>query len=65
VHYRELTRVGANGSSPEHNARALDHIATGLVPVADLITHRLPLDAVLEGLDIVAEGEAIKLTIEP
>ena len=48
VHYRELTLVGANGSSPEHNARALDLIATGAVPVADLITHRLPLDAVLE-----------------
>ena len=65
VHYRELTLVGANGSSPEHNARALDHIATGVVPVADLITHRLPLDDVLEGLEIVAEGEAIKVTIEP
>jgi L-iditol 2-dehydrogenase len=65
VHYRELTLVGANGSSPEHNARALDHIATGVVPVADLITHRLPLDDVLDGLQIVADGEAIKVTIEP
>jgi L-iditol 2-dehydrogenase len=65
VHYRELLLVGANGSSPEHNARALDHIATGLVPVADLITHRLPLDDVLEGLEIVARGDAIKVTIEP
>jgi L-iditol 2-dehydrogenase len=65
VHYRELTLVGANGSSPEHNARALDHIATGVVPVADLITHRLPLDDVLDGLEIVADGEAIKVTIEP
>jgi len=65
VHYRELTLVGANGSSPEHNARALDHIATGVVPVADLITHRLPLDDVLHGLEIVADGEAIKVTIEP
>jgi len=65
VHYRELLLVGANGSSPEHNARALDHIATGLVPVADLITHRLPLDDVLEGIEIVARGDAIKVTIEP
>lgn len=65
VHYRELTLVGANGSSPAHNAAALDHIATGLVPVDDLITHRLPLDAVLDGIEIVARGEAIKVTIEP
>lgn len=65
VHYRELTIVGANGSSPRHNARALDLIATGAVPVSDLITHRLPLDEVLGALDVVSRGEAIKVTIEP
>jgi L-iditol 2-dehydrogenase len=65
VHYRELTIVGANGSSPAHNARALAAIASGAVPVADLITHRLPLERVLEAIDIVARGEAIKATIEP
>jgi L-iditol 2-dehydrogenase len=65
VHYQELTVVGANGSSPAHNARALELIATGAVPVADLITHRLPLERVLDGLDLVARGEAIKVTIEP
>ncbi|NUT99953.1 MAG: alcohol dehydrogenase, partial [Saccharothrix sp.] len=40
-------------------------IATGAVPVADLITHHLPLEKVLEALDIVAGGTAIKVTIEP
>jgi L-iditol 2-dehydrogenase len=65
VHYRELTIVGANGSSPAHNARALGLIATGAVPVADLITHRLPLASVLDGIDTVARGAAIKVTIEP
>jgi L-iditol 2-dehydrogenase len=65
VHYRELTIVGANGSGPRHNARALDLIASGAVPVADLITHRLPLADVLEGIDIVGRGTAIKVTIEP
>jgi L-iditol 2-dehydrogenase len=65
VHYRELTIVGANGSSPSHNARALDLIASGAVPVADLITDRLPLTDVLDGIDIVARGTAIKVTIEP
>ena len=65
VHSRGLTVVGANGSSPAHNARALELIATGAVPVADLITHLLPLNRVLDGLDLVARGEAIKVTIEP
>lgn len=65
VHYRELTLVGVNGSTPAHNKRALELIASGAVPVADLITHRLPLERVLEGIEIVARGEAIKVTIEP
>ncbi|MEV4627253.1 zinc-dependent dehydrogenase [Micromonospora sp. NPDC049523] len=65
VHYRELTIVGANGSSPAHNAEALRLIATGAVPVADLITHRLPLDRAIDAFGIVARGEAIKVTIEP
>jgi len=65
VHYTELTIVGANGSSPGHNAQALQLIASGAVPVADLITHRLTLDDTLAAFDIVARGEAIKVTIEP
>ncbi len=65
VHYSELTVVGANGSSPAHNARALALIASGAVPVVDLITHRLPLDGVLDALEIVSRGEGIKVTIEP
>ncbi|TPW71002.1 zinc-dependent dehydrogenase [Schumannella sp. 10F1B-5-1] len=65
VHYRELSVLGVNGSSPAHNAEALRLIATGAVPVADLITHRLPLEQVLDAIELVARGEAIKVTIEP
>ncbi len=65
VHYRELTIVGANGSAPRHNTQALALISSGALPVSDLITHRLPLPQVLDGLDIVARGDAIKVTIEP
>ena len=57
--------VGANGSSPAHNKQALELIAAGAVPVADLITHRLPLERTLEGIHTVTRGEAIKVTIEP
>jgi len=65
VHYRELTIVGANGSSPDHNKRALAMIASGEVPVNDLITVRLPLERVHDAIDTVAKGAAIKVTIEP
>jgi L-iditol 2-dehydrogenase len=64
VHYREVDIVGANGSSPDHNKQALALIASGAVPVADLITHRLPLEQAIEGIQTVTRGEAIKVTIE-
>jgi L-iditol 2-dehydrogenase len=65
VHYRELTIFGANGSSPAHNKRALELIASGQVPVDDLITHRLRLSQLHDAIDLVASGGAIKVTIEP
>jgi L-iditol 2-dehydrogenase len=64
VHYREVSIVGANGSSPDHDKQALELIASGDVPVADLITHRLPLEQTIEGIHTVTRGEAIKATIE-
>jgi L-iditol 2-dehydrogenase len=64
VHYREVGVVGANGSTPAHNQQALALIASGAVPVADLITHRLPLEAAVEGIHTVTRGEAIKVTVE-
>ncbi len=64
VHYREVGIVGANGSTPAHNRQALELITSGAVPVADLITHRLPLEAAVEGIHTVTRGEAIKVTVE-
>ncbi|HRC18150.1 MAG: zinc-dependent dehydrogenase [Actinobacteria bacterium] len=65
VHYRQLHIHGANGSSPDHNKRALEYISTGQVPVKDLITKKVALADVMSVFDIVAKGEAIKVTVEP
>ena len=65
VHYRELILAGANGSSPEQNREALALIASGEVPVKDLITHRLGLDDVETAIQAVSSGEAIKVVITP
>ncbi|WP_342372840.1 zinc-dependent dehydrogenase [Propioniciclava soli] len=65
VHYRQLHIHGANGSAPEHHKRALGYISSGQIPVKDLITRHLPLEEALDAFDIVAKGEAIKVTVEP
>ena len=50
---------------PANNKKALEYISTGQVPVKDLITRHVALDDVLSAFDIVARGEAIKVTVEP
>ncbi|NUO97503.1 MAG: alcohol dehydrogenase catalytic domain-containing protein [Nonomuraea sp.] len=65
VHYGELTVVGASASNPAQNARALGMIASGAVAVADLVSHRLPLERFLDALDIVERGDGVKVTFEP
>lgn len=65
VHYRQLHIHGANGSAPAHHKAALEYIASGAIPVKDLITRHIPLENALEAFDIVAKGEAIKVTVEP
>ncbi len=65
VHYRELMLMGANGSSPAHNRRALGLIASDAVPVADLITHRFGLEDIVDAIAAIGEGDAIKVVVEP
>jgi L-iditol 2-dehydrogenase len=65
VHYRELAIFGASGASPAQNTRALELIASGAITVADLITHRLPIDQFHHGLELIRRGAALKVTIQP
>lgn len=63
---REVTMRTAYGAAPEDLAMALDLIASGRVEVADLVTHRLPLDRAAEGFALVASaGESVKVVVEP
>jgi L-iditol 2-dehydrogenase len=65
IHYKELTILGANGSSPAQNRQALELIASGNVRVADLVTHQVSLDDVAKAIDFVTSGESIKVVVLP
>lgn len=65
IHYREAHLVGAAGASPAQNAQALELIGTGQVAVADLITCTFPLAEIHPALDILRQGAALKVTVEP
>ncbi len=65
VHYHEHTFVGAYGCSFRHGVDALDLLASRRLRVDDLISHRLPLAALGEGLDLVARRAGMKIHLYP
>ena len=64
-HYKEFTVVGTHGSAPRHNKLALDLIASGRIDAESLITHKLPLDRVIEGIETTERAAGLKVIIEP
>ncbi|MBI2081691.1 MAG: alcohol dehydrogenase catalytic domain-containing protein [candidate division NC10 bacterium] len=65
LYYRELTLFGSYSPSPDDLREALDLLAGGGVRVAELITHRLPLSALGEGVAAVREQRALKVILRP
>ncbi len=63
LHYREQTLFGAFGASRLHNAHALEMLATGQIPADKIVTHTLPLDRLVEGIEMVGRGESLKVAI--
>ena len=61
-----VTLVPTYAGAPADCAAALDLIARKTVPVADMITHRLPLEKIQEGFRLVQRSrESLKVIIEP
>jgi len=65
IHYKELLITGASSSLARHNKDALRLIASGRIDAGRLITHTLPLEAILEGMRLVEEKAAIKVVVRP
>jgi len=61
-----VTLVNTYASPPVDTLTALDLIASGVVEVSEMITHRLTIDEAAHGFSLVSEaGESIKVIIEP
>ena len=63
VHYRELTIVGAYGSTASHNKMAIKLITSGEIPAKQLITRRLRLEEIEEGMAYTAKRTGLKAVI--
>jgi L-iditol 2-dehydrogenase len=65
LYKRELTLTTTYSSSPADLAAAFALIASGDVCVDPLITHRLPLDRLAEGVALMRRQEALKVFVTP
>jgi L-iditol 2-dehydrogenase len=65
LHYHEQTLIGAYGCAYRHGVQALAWLADGSVPVLDMISHRMPLEALDAALKLVENRESIKILLYP
>jgi L-iditol 2-dehydrogenase len=63
IHYKQIRLTGSHDFSPLDFQNALRFITLGMVKVAPLISHDLPLARVKEGFDIVAGQKGLKVVI--
>jgi L-iditol 2-dehydrogenase len=65
LYHRELTVTSTYSSSPATLSRAFWLVAAGKVEVAGLVTHRLPLARLAEGVELMRTRRALKVYVTP
>ena len=65
LYHRELTIGSTYSSSPAELAEAFELLACGRVRVDGLISHRLPLARLGEGIELMRRHEAVKVYVTP
>lgn len=65
LYHHELSITTTYSSSPATLARAFWLLAAGKIDVERLITHRLPLDRLAEGVELMRRREALKVYVTP
>ena len=64
LHYTQKQLIGAYGCTSVQNQRAVELMASGKVDVGWLITHRISLDDVEEGIMLAENRESMKVVVE-
>ncbi len=65
LHYGEFFVVGTHGSTPLHNKIAIELLSSGRINVEKLITHKLSLEKIKDGFEIVENKKGLKVLIIP
>jgi L-iditol 2-dehydrogenase len=65
IHYNALHLMGTTIFAPRHQRIALDLMASGRIPVEELVTHQFGLEAFAEGARLALDGKAQKVVFLP
>ena len=64
LHYKEVSLFGAFASSRSHFEKAYNLISSGKIDASKFVTHKFPLDNILEAINMKKEGKDLKSVIE-
>ena len=65
LHYKEIGVFGAFASYRKQFEEALDFLASGRIDAKKFVTHRFPLERIVEGIEMTKSGKGLKSVIEP
>jgi 6-hydroxycyclohex-1-ene-1-carbonyl-CoA dehydrogenase len=65
VMFRELEVMGSLGCRPVDYPRVLEMVRQGRIQLEPLVTHRFPLERILEAFDTLRSGSAIRVVVTP
>lgn len=65
IHYSQVRVMGSFGCTPRQYRLAQQLLMSGRINGQMLITHRLPLEQINEGFQLMIEGKAMKVIVRP
>lgn len=65
IMFREIEVLGSLGCRPVDYPRAIELVRQGRVRLAEMVTHRFPLEQIGEALDTLRSGAAIRIVVTP
>ena len=65
IHYGELRITGVSDSRPEHVTKAVQMLAEGNIDYNAIITHRICLDKIHEGFELMKNKDSLKILVYP
>lgn len=63
IHYGQIAVVGCSDSRAEHAVEALRLLESGAVDAGKIITHEVPLDRILDGIEIMKQKIGLKVFV--